>query len=278
MVWIHSINQFHPNIFSYIYFASYVLRLGLAISVLVKMGPSPFRALIMDLGDVFFSYSTPTNSSIKPSQLKAVFSSPIWHEYECGRISRQECYDMIGNEFQFKPEELQHTIGLATSTLRYDEDLVALVKELKATADGELRVFAMSNISIPDFELLHKDLSEWDIFESVFTSGRAGVRKPNFAFYQHLLEKTKVDPQSTIFVDDRIENVIAAECLGMQGIVFNTSENVRTLLKNKFSDPVRRGEEYLNRNAGKMFSLTETGVTIRDNFAQLLILHASGDR
>lgn len=77
----------------------------------------------------------------------------------------------------------------------------------------------MSNISIPDFELLHKDLSEWDIFESVFTSGRAGVRKPNFAFYQHLLEKTKVDPQSTIFVDDRIENVIAAECLGMQGIV-----------------------------------------------------------
>ena len=185
---------------------------------------------------------------------------------------------MIGNEFQFKPEELQHTIDLATSTLRYDEDLVALVKELKATADGELRVFAMSNISIPDFELLHKDLSEWDIFEGVFTSGRAGVRKPNFAFYQHLLEKTKVDPRSTIFVDDRIENVIAAECLGMQGIVFNTSENVRTLLKNKFSDPVRRGEEYLNRNAGKMFSVTETGVIIRDNFAQLLILHASGNR
>ena len=87
MVWTHSINSFHPNISSYIYFASYVLRLGSAISVLVKMGPSPFRALIMDLGDVFFSYSTPTNSSIKPSQLKAVFSSPTWHEYECGRTS-----------------------------------------------------------------------------------------------------------------------------------------------------------------------------------------------
>ena len=90
---------------------------------------------------------------------------------------------MIGNEFQFKPEELQHAIDLATPTLRYDGDLVALVKELKATADGELRVFAMSNISIPDFELLHKDLSEWDIFEGIFTSGQAEVRKPNFAFY-----------------------------------------------------------------------------------------------
>ncbi|OCL10721.1 HAD-like protein [Glonium stellatum] len=232
----------------------------------------------MDLGDVFFSYSSPTESSIKPSQLKAIFSSPTWHEYECGSISKQECFGMIGIEFELRPEELEYTINLATSTLQYDEDLVALVKELKATTDGELRVFAMSNVSIPDYELLHKDLSKWGIFEGVFTSGRVGARKPDFAFYRYLLEKTKVDPQSAIFVDDRIENVIAAECLGMQGIVYNKAESAKTLLRKKFSDPVRRGEEYMSRNAGEMFSMTETGVTIRDNFAQLLILHASGNR
>ena len=59
------------------------------------------------------------------------------------------------------------------------------------------------------------------------------------------MEKTKVDPQSAIFVDDRIENVIAAECLGMQGIVFNTSENLRTLPENKFGVQVDVGKSTL---------------------------------
>lgn len=45
-----------------------------------------------------------------------------------------------------------------------------------------------------------------------------------------------------------------------------------------FDDHVRRGREYLDQNAGCLDSVTNNGYVLKENFAQLLILEATGDQ
>jgi len=242
------------------------------------MAANQFTALVMDLGGVFFDFDSHADSSIGALQLKAVLGSPTWHTYECGQLPQQECYDIISKQFGFAAGELERAINLAATTLRFNRDLVEFVKQMKKDANGKLRVFAMSNVSQPDFEVLRDEMEKWDIFDRVFTSGRVGTRKPAFEFYRTVLKDIEAEPQSTIFVDDTLENVIVAESLGLHGIVFDNTANVSRILKNKLGNPLERAERYLRMHAGNMFSTTNTGIRIRENFSQLLILHATGDR
>jgi hypothetical protein len=85
-----------------------------------------------------------------------------------------------------------------------------------------------------------------------------------------------VDPCTTVFVDDKPENVSSAQRMGMQGIVFDDFGRVASLLRSTISDPITRAWNYLETKAGHHQSYTNTGVVFPENFAQLLILEATG--
>jgi FMN phosphatase YigB (HAD superfamily) len=151
-----------------------------------------------------------------------------------------------------------------------------MLHELKASG---AHLFAMSNISASDWEVLrHKGKREdWELFEHVFTSAAARERKPILGYFRHVLSETGIDPERTAFVDDKLENVLTGRSLGFKGIVFPKFEEVERQLKALFRDPVAAGNKWLRSNAKQMKSETNTGVILEENFAQLLILEATGD-
>jgi HAD superfamily hydrolase (TIGR01509 family) len=210
--------------------------------------------------------------------LKRILCSQDWFEYERGRITQEVCYHRVGETFSVDPKEFENALAQAKDSLQLNDDLISVIRELKAKSNGKLRVFAMSNTSLPDFEALRAKPCDWSIFDEVFTSGGVGERKPHFRFYTHVIEKTGADPKGTIFIDDKFENVLQARCVGWHGIVFDSPANVIRQLRNLLDDQVKRGHEFLNRNAKKMHSIADTGVVIKENFAQLLILDATGNR
>ena len=176
------------------------------------------------------------------------------------------------------PKEFGNALTQANDSLQSNDDLISVIRELKAKSNGTLRVFAMSNMSLPVFEALRAKPCDWSIFDEVFTSGGVGERKPHFRFYTHVIEMTGTDPKGTIFIDDKFENVLQARCVGWHGIVFDSPTNVIRQLRNLLDDQVKRGREFLDRNAKKMHSIADNGVVIKENFAQLLILDATGNR
>ena len=145
-----------------------------------------YNTLICDLGDVLFSWSANTKSSISQKSLRKILTSPTWFQYECGRLSEETCYERIGHEFAFEPSEIADALSQARDCLRPNDELIAIIRELK-TQSG-LRVYAMSNTSLPDYALLRKKSAQWDIFDRIFISGAAGERKPNLGFYRHVLD------------------------------------------------------------------------------------------
>ncbi|KAJ7274232.1 Haloacid dehalogenase-like hydrolase-domain-containing protein [Mycena rebaudengoi] len=244
------------------------------------MAPPPFafNALILDLGDVLFSWSSQTSTSITSGDLKKCVASITWFDYERGRISQEVCYQRLAEEFSLDPREVGAAFEQARGSLTYDHDLADFIQELKSESQGMLKVFAMSNISVPDYIALRAKHANWDIFDAIFTSGAAGERKPELAFYRHVLSETGVDPSRTVFIDDKRDNVLSARSLGMRGINFESAQATKRALRNIFGDPMLRGRQFLKKHARNLSSVTDDGFEIHENFAQLLILEATRDQ
>ncbi|KLO06674.1 HAD-like protein [Schizopora paradoxa] len=234
--------------------------------------------LIFDLGDVLFTWSAETKTTIPPKILRKILNSATWFAYEKGELEEGQVYRAVSEQFGFASEEVSAALQGARDSLQRSSQLVTFIKEIKAARS--LKVYAMSNISAPDWVYLRDKAfpEDWALFDRVFTSAEAHERKPNLGFYQQVLEATGADPSRTVFVDDKLENVLSARSLGLNAIVFDSPENVIRTVTNYVSDPLQRASAWLKENAKRMVSVTDTGVSISENFAQLLILEVTGDR
>lgn len=62
-------------------------------------------------------------------------------------------------------------------------------------------------------------------FDKLFVSCEIGLSKPNRDIYQYVLDDEKLDPAETVFVDDRRQNLIGAEAVGMHTFHVEESES-----------------------------------------------------
>lgn len=235
--------------------------------------PSVPSVLILDLGGVFVHFSAIESAVIKPFELKHIMDSPEWHAFERGKLPQESLYDGLTKRFCLGEGDLAKTIELAAATLQRNDVLYTAVRALKDASGGKLRVIAMSNIAKESFETLHNAVDGWDLFDRIFLSSDVGLRKPDSAFYKHVCTAIDIEPCSAVFVDDRCENVIVAQALGMHGITFSDNQTVVQNLNSVFGDPIMRGRAWMDRNAKMMWSTASTGVEVRDQFSQIVMLH-----
>ncbi len=111
-------------------------------------------------------------------------------------------------------------------------DTVAILRELRDR--GAVRLLALTNWSAETFPVARERFDFLGWFEGIVVSGEEGVAKPDPAIFAILLERYGVTAAEALFVDDRPENVAAAEAAGMQGVVFRSAAALR-------DDLVRRG-------------------------------------
>ncbi|KAI0663404.1 HAD-like protein [Cubamyces menziesii] len=238
-----------------------------------------YTTLILDLGDVLFSWSPKTNTAVAPRLLKEILSSVTWFDYERGRISQAECYERVSTEFNVDAVAVAEAFQQARESLRPNEEFLGLIRELRQQCHGQLTVLALSNISLPDYEYIMALSSDWaSVFDRVFPSALLGERKPHLGAYRRVISEANIDPHTAVFVDDKLDNVVSARSLGMHGIVFDNQANVFRNLRNVFGDPIQRGRDYLKRHAGRLETSTDAGVVFEENFTQLIIYELTNDK
>ncbi|KAF7168772.1 hypothetical protein CNMCM5623_001665 [Aspergillus felis] len=244
---------------------------------MTRQKSSQYKAIIFDLGDVFFTWHAPKDTAVLPRLLKKMLTSPTWADYERGKVSEESCYESLAEQFGVDSSEIALSLRKAQQSLVTDAAIVSVISEIRALA-GHIAIYAMSNISAPDYAAVLQTQPDLGIFDGVFPSGCYGTRKPELLFYKKVLREIAVPPDQVIFIDDQQENVVSAQSTGMHGIVYTGARELSQRLRNLVLDPVERGREFLRRNAGALYSISETGQVIRENFSQLLILEATGDR
>lgn len=226
----------------------------------------PPRAVIFDLGDVLFTWSASTTTLIPARQLRDILSTPIWFAYDRGEITRDVCYQLSAEKFSLSASEIAEAFTQARKSLQPDPEILSLVRDLNM--NPAIEVYAMSNIGKEDFEELTTRI-DWSLFNEVFTSFAAGMRKPELGFYEHVLDRIGLAGNDVVFIDDKEENIGAARSLGIRGYVFEQSR-IQSL-RMSLESPVGRAWTYLFENAKTCDSVTNSGVVFSDNFAKLLI-------
>ncbi|OBZ67213.1 hypothetical protein A0H81_12852 [Grifola frondosa] len=158
--------------------------------------------------------------------------------------------------------------------------MVSLVQRLKAQ-NPKIRIFGTFNVSALDYDFFRARADiDWSAFDGVYTSAALGTRMPHPLFLKTIFEDAAhgIDSYNAVFVGHDADDVVTARSFGMHGVLLQDFNKVRRELLNLVGDPVKRGWEYLRKNAGNLVSETDTGVSMMENFGQLLILEATEDR
>ena len=96
-----------------------------------------------------------------------------------------------------------------------------LVHDIKSQG-GHL--YLLSNISIGFAEKYDRCpwiASLFSLFDGLVFSGPIGLAKPQQEIFHHLLNQYSLIPGDCIFIDDRLENIAAAETVGIKGYLFD---------------------------------------------------------
>lgn len=96
-----------------------------------------------------------------------------------------------------------------------------LIKDLK---NKGYKVYYLSNWAKWNVDLL-RDNGNFDIcklFDGGIFSGDVDYRKPSYEIYKLLIDRYNINPLKSIFFDDRLDNIIGAKYLNINGILFST--------------------------------------------------------
>lgn len=239
----------------------------------------PYTNLVLDLGGVLLTWSDVTDSPLSADVIRSIYRSAIWFDFQKGKITEEELHQKVSNEIGRAPHEIAAAFKATRNSLRLSQPLMKLLRAWKH-ARPDLRIYIMSNISHADWDVARRLFSPDDLalFGRVFTSAGAGMRKPDLAFYRFLLDETKLESRSTLYIDDKLENVISARSFGLTASIFRGADALLVKLQEVISRPVPEALAYLKESSSNTPSVTDTGCQVHENFAKLLIAEALGLR
>ena len=157
-------------------------------------------------------------------------------DFDLNKVSVDKAKDIF---FKIAPDNMKaHTdaiFEMISKSLYKHYYTDGLLKALKSK--GYL-LYYLSNWDRWEYEL------EDDIFRPIMDKFDGGLfsfeskyEKPDKEFYIELINKYNLNPATCLFFDDQAINVMAAESLGMHGMVFDKNEIPKILLRDNINIP-----------------------------------------
>jgi 2-haloacid dehalogenase len=101
---------------------------------------------------------------------------------------------------------------------------VAVLAALRARG---LRLYALTNFSTETFPVARRRHRFLDWFEDIVVSGEHGLVKPDPRIYRLAIDRCRLEPSRTVFIDDSPANVAAGRAAGMHALHFTAPERLR---------------------------------------------------
>jgi FMN phosphatase YigB (HAD superfamily) len=272
----------------------------------------PYKAVMIELKNTLLQ-SSMKNVQLPINTFKSLLFCGATLEYQCGRITEEQYIARLAVEFGHTKDEIRAAITAVRSSMRINTAALSALRTIKAEHGDRLQLYAVTNLSRDDFALVNALGIDWSVFDGISVSCDLGMQKPELRFYRHVLDAIDLRAHQVILLDDDTDNVLAALSLGFQdvlGLEDPLSLRLRSLVNLDASGPgavesqmkrlvdsplerdidpflevcgvaaraIERGGQFLRQNARNYSSCTHTGVPVKENFAQLLILEITGDR
>jgi putative hydrolase of the HAD superfamily len=149
-------------------------------------------------------------------------------EWEEGRITIDE-YLYITVFWAPRTFSREEFIDFMYSQSVPDEGVVSIARALTGHARYTLMTLNNEADELNRYRIEKFGISE--IFEAFLSSCWLGVRKPTRKFYERGLGIAQARPASSLFIDDRQQNITTASALGMNVVLFTSAAQLRSDLE-----------------------------------------------
>ncbi|MFB9845460.1 HAD family hydrolase [Mucilaginibacter ginsenosidivorans] len=201
------------------------------------------KNIIFDYGNVIFLLDFQKLregwESIAISGPDAFFSHgvqhPIFDQFDKGLISPAEFRNFI-REKSGKEGITDEEIDAAWNSLLLGVD--DGTHDILAELNKKYRTFLLSNINPIHYGYIMDYLKEEfgfenndHLFEKTYYSHFVGLRKPDSAFFEKVLNENGLVPGETLFIDDIAANLEPAKALGIQTFLMQAPDTVQAFIK-----------------------------------------------
>ena len=210
------------------------------IIVLVLVGASLFatpRAVAFDFGGVMVG--TPDRKKVEHFVCESFQMSES--DYEKANLEKHQAAESGVTDEQFWmafarkkgiclsadwPQQYKTAIKGASGA---NAEMYALVEELK---EKNVPVALLSNVDERHSKMA-REIGLYQPFAPCLLSCEIGVEKPDPRAYEILLRQLNLPSADVVFIDDNQENVAEAQKIGLDAILFQSPDQVRSELKKR---------------------------------------------
>lgn len=177
------------------------------------------QTIIFDFGDVFINLKkeklekklrkiglTEWNDDLKK----------LNEDYETGKIRESEFF--LGIQ-KYAPETELYLIRRAWNSIIGDFPVNRL--EFLERIATNYKLFLLSNTDATHIDVVERKLEKefynrfTSCFEKVYFSFEIGMKKPDEAIFKFVIKENNLNPSTTLFVDDNLENIKSAKNAGL---------------------------------------------------------------
>jgi glucose-1-phosphatase len=195
-----------------------------------------FRAIIFDIGRVLIQVEISramaglaSDSTLTPQEVwSAIEKDPRWPDWQEGRMSPQDWHlhltKRLGGSLTFEQFSEVWNSALCPEPMQSEEFLEKLSRNY--------RLALLSNTDPIHMSHEEERFPFFRFFPTRIYSFRVGASKPDPIIYREALRACKVRAEEAIYIDDVPTYALAAQRLGMTGVVFQSPEQLQTDLRN----------------------------------------------
>jgi putative hydrolase of the HAD superfamily len=181
------------------------------------------KAVLFDVGGVLHESDTAVGDDLQQElgltsiQIKEIWADQIFRMGK-GKLDEPAFWEELKEKYdirQVNPSE--HLLSRAFAReLKQNTRVLDIARNIDQAG---LKTAVLSDTNALHAKVL-ENAGSYEPFKYRFLSHELGMRKPDPRIYKKALSVLEVRPEESIFIDDNSDNVVAAEKLGINGIVF----------------------------------------------------------
>lgn len=190
------------------------------------MKKNAYEAIIFDLGgvllDLDYQRTIIAFENLGKIDFNTFYSQQqqtlLFDQFETGKIGSLHFINQLKRHLPTTatPNQIVHAWNAMILDFRL-EKIELLVKLSKSH-----RLFLLSNTNDIHMEKVRRELAKIsalkleDLFTKVYLSQEIGMRKPHPETFQYVCDDAKLNPSTTLFIDDSEQHILGAKSIGLQ--------------------------------------------------------------
>lgn len=197
------------------------------------------KNIVFDIGNVLATFKPKDflmdifKDAKLADQFFEVFFTKLWHEYDQGLYTKEQ---MIQKGLQKMPDQKEKIKNMMDIWTSYVVGIQKNIDLIHIYQKKGYKVYILSNIPEDSYIYLKEHYNFINQVDGGIYSYQHKLIKPDVEVFEVLLDQYDLKANECIFIDDKKENIRAAERLGFYTIWLKDHAKLATLLKENLNE------------------------------------------